>query len=191
MAELAPWRAAVAGPPRAFELDGEHFVIVSDWSVLLDRLRFETWQLDLLHDLLDEAGADRIDDRLDDELDTLTLRECARVAEGLVEAATGRRWWVAQRLIASAADDWHELDGMLLLRGVDLVELARAAPARLCNVMHRLIVEGLGKTDREMFEFRLRRPPRGVDVRRTQVMTDAEQGAAFMAAMGALQGGRS
>jgi hypothetical protein len=187
--ELAPGRVALAGPPATFMLDDEAFVIVGEWSALLQHLQLVDWHLPLLYDLLAEADADYLDDRLDDPDDPLTLRQLARVAEGLVEAATGRRWWVAQRLIASVADEWQQLDGALMMRGVDLVDLARSAPARLCNVMHALITEHMGKRDREQFEFKLARPPRGVDVRETPVMTEQQQGAAFMTALAGLQGG--
>ncbi|MEV0822548.1 hypothetical protein [Nonomuraea rubra] len=190
MTELAPWRVALAGPPASFVLDDEAFVIAGEWSALLQHLTVVGWHLPLLYDLLDEPSADYLDDRLDDPDDPLTLRQLARVAEGLVEAATGRRWWVAQRLLASVADEWQELDGALLLRGVDLTRLARAEPARLCNVMYALCVEHLPRKDREMFEFKLQRPPHGLDVREAPVMTEEQQGAAFMSAMHALQGGK-
>lgn len=190
MSGVVPWRVALAGPPARFVLDGEAFVIAGEWSALLRHLPLVDWHLPLLYDLLDDPDVDYLDDRLDDPDDGLTLRELRRVAESLVEAATGRRWWVAQRLIASVADEWAELDGALLLRGVDLAALACSSPARLCNVMYALIVEHLDKKEREQFEFRLARPPHGVDVRETPVMSADEQGAAFMAAMAALQGGK-
>lgn len=172
-------------------IDDEVFVVTGCWSALLDHLRYEQWQRPLLYDLLGEADADYLDDRLDDPGDTLTLRQLDRVAEGLVEAATGRRWWAAQRLVASVADEWQTLDGVLLLRGVDLAALARTAPGRLCSVMYALIVEHMTPKDRELFDFKLGRPPKGVDVRETPVMSPDEQGAAFMAALAGLQGGRA
>lgn len=191
MTELQAWRVALTGPPASFVLDGELYEIAGCWSALLERLQVEGWHLDLLYDLLDEGDADRLDDRLDDPDDELTLRKVRRVVEALVEQATGRRWWIAQRLIVSIAAEWADLDGLLLLRGVDLATLARTAPARMCNVMHALLVEGRDKRDREMFEFKLARPPKGLNVRETPVMSEQQQGSAFMAAMGGLgmQGG--
>lgn len=183
------WRAALQGPPRSFALDGEVFAITGQWSALLDRLRFEVWQQGLLYDLVDEGSADYLDDRLGDPRDMLTLRQMRRVAEGLVEAATGRRWWIAQKLIATVADQWADLDGVLLLRGVDLAALAAEAPARVCNVMHALLVEGRDRREREVFEFKLRQPPAGVNVREIEVMSAEEQGTAFMAAMGSVRQG--
>jgi hypothetical protein len=190
VSELAPWRVALDGPPASFVLDDEVFCVVGPWSSLLEHLQLVAWQMPLLYDLLDDASADYLDDRLDDPDDSLTLRELARVAEGLVEAATGRRWWVAQRLIASVVDEWQALDGLLLLRGVDLVALARNAPSRLCSVMYALITEHMNARDRELFDFKISRPPRGVDVRKKPIMTAEEQGAAFTSAMAGLQGGR-
>ncbi|MEU4228313.1 hypothetical protein AB0F17_28800 [Nonomuraea sp. NPDC026600] len=183
------WRAALHGPPRSFALDGEAFPVTGSWSCLLDRLRFEAWQRDVLYDLVDDASAGYLDDRLDDPGDSLTLRQMRRVAEGLVEAATGRRWWVAQKLIASVADQWADLDGALLLRGVDLAALAAESPARVCNLMHGLLVEGRDTRERDVFDFKLRQPPPWVDVRQVEIMSAEEQGAAYMAAMGGVRRG--
>lgn len=183
------WRAALHGPPRSFALDGEHFPIVGSWSCLLDRLRFESWQQPMLYDLVDEPSADYLDDRLDDPGDPLTLRQMRRVAEALVEAATGRRWWIAQKLLASVADQWAELDGLLLLRGTDLAALAEDSPARVCNLMHALLVEGRDQRERALFEFKLKQPPIGVNVREIEIMSAEEQGAAFMSAMGGVRRG--
>ncbi|MBT2226244.1 hypothetical protein [Nonomuraea sp. NEAU-A123] len=183
------WRPSLDGPPRSFELDGEVYELVGSWSVLLDVLTLVDWQLELLYALVDPEDLDVLDDRLDDDDDPLELDDVDRVAEQLVEAATGRRWWVAQKLYGHVAAAWSELEGRWALRGLDLVAMLDR-PAYLCNVVHAYLAEGAGDGERRIFEAKLDRPPGGVDVVETPPVSDEEAAAAFMAAVAATKGGR-
>lgn len=183
------WRPSLDGPPTVFELDGEVYEIVGSWAALLDVLPLADWQLELLYALVHEADLDALDGRLDDDDDPLTLDDVDRVAETLVEAATGRRWWVAQKLYGHIAVEWRDLEGRWALRGLDLGAMLER-PAYLCNVLHAFLVEGAAEQQRMMFDARLDRPPAEVDVVETPPVSDEEAGNAFMAAMATTKGGR-
>lgn len=175
------WRAALYGPPSSFELDREIYAITGSWRVLLEELTAQSWHDAVLFGLLHEEDADALDDRLQDDGDDLTLLDLRPVAERLVEQATGRRWWVAQRLYASLAADWPDIDGSLALRGVDVAGLLEV-PARLCNAVHAWLVDGADRKARDRFEAQLARPPRGLDLASSPLWSAEEEGAAFMAA---------
>lgn len=183
------WRPSLDGPPRSFELDGEVYELGGSWRALLDVLPLIDWRLELLYELVHPEDLDALEDRLDDDDDPLTLDQVDQVAEQLVEAATGRRWWVAQKLYGHIAAEWRDLEGRWLLRGLNLVELLDE-PARLCNVLYAYLTEGANEESRRMFDARLDRPPAEVDVRETPPVDDVEAGNAFMAALAQTKGGR-
>jgi hypothetical protein len=186
---LEAWRPSVDGPPASFELDGEVYELVGSWAALLDVLTLVDWQLDLLYALVHPEDLDALDDRLDDDDDPLTLDDVDQVAEALVEAATGRKWWVAQKLYGHIAADWRTIEGRFALRGLDLVGMLDR-PAHLCNVLYAYLTEGASEQERMMFDARLDRPPAEVDVRETPPVDDEQAGNAFMAAMAQTKGGR-
>lgn len=180
------WRAALAGPPRSFTLDGEVYELAGAWRALLEHLPLEGWHLPLLYALLHEEDADALDDRLDDLDDPLTLTVVRDVAEGLVEQATGRRWWTAQRLYATAASSWDDLDGAVTLHGGDLLALA-AAPARFCAAVYAWLTKNADSKAKAKVDAALERPPAGLDLARAPLWTAEEEGSAFMAALAAHQ----
>jgi hypothetical protein len=175
--------AALSGPPRSFELDGDIYALGGSWRPLLEHLPRGQWELGLLLDVTDPEDADVLAERLADPGDPLTLDDVQRIAEALVEAATGWAYWTAQRLIAWAAQHWPDLDGIATLRGVDLVALVDAAPARACNAIYALLLEGVTEEkERRSIEAQLHRPPPGVDA---AAAPGWDEGASFLAAMSA------
>jgi len=182
------WRAALDGPPTSFELDHEVYELTGSWACLLEHLPLVSWQTGVLYALLDPDDADALDDRLDDEDDPLILGDVQRVAERLVEQATGRKWWVAQKLYGALAVSWVDIDGALALRGVDLT--ARLAePARVCNLVHAWLVQGADQQGRERFDAQLETPPPGIDLEASPLWTPEEEGSEFLAAL-STSGGR-
>lgn len=79
-------------------------------------------------------------------------------AKAAVEAASGRRWWVVERLVGTATNDefWPALHGSLLLRGVDLDRLSFGAAL---NAMYVVMVENLKDDKRHQFDAQLDAPP--------------------------------
>lgn len=181
-----PSRAAHAGPPRSYQLDGDVYELTGSWWPLLERLAYEHWQVNLLLDITHDAG--ELFGRLMDPHDDLGLPDLRHVTETLVQAATGRPWWVAQRLLVTADAHWELLDGTCLTAGVDLAALIDTAPARACNVIYAWLVEGADDKARDRLDHKLTLPPpeliRAPSPQAQEWMAERE-GASFMAAMGA------
>lgn len=187
--EVEAWRIAVEGPPRSFVLDGELYEVASPWASLLGVLPLVDWHTPFVLDMVHPGDVDRLFDRFDDDDDDLTLADVAPALERLVELATGRRWWVAQRLYATLARDWAELDGALTLAGVDLGALLET-PSRVCNALYGYLTAGADAPKRAAFDARLSRPPAGLDTRARPVVSAEQEGAAWLAAAAGTTGGR-
>ncbi|MEU4406168.1 hypothetical protein AB0F88_16730 [Streptosporangium sp. NPDC023963] len=177
---MEQWRSAVLGPPASFVLDDEVYELSGAWQVLLEYLPAERWHMFVLYGLLHPLDAERLSDRLDDDDDPLTRQEVRAVVERLVQQATGRKWWVAQRLYATLAASWGELDGRLSLRGVELAAML-PNPARVCNLVYGWLVDGADEQGRRRLDMQLTRPPAGMSRRQAAAAwSPQEQGRAFM-----------
>lgn len=173
-------RAAITGPPRSFLLDGETYRLRRrGWAALLLWLPMEAWRDHLLWELMPRADGAALDARLFDEDDPLDLFDVRTVAERVVSAACGRPWWVAQRLLATAADRWVEVDGALRLRGIDLAVLCAASPPAACNAVYMLLVEAMDEKGRVKLDAELEVPPPGA----AGPDALAAEGSLFMAAL--------
>lgn len=90
----------------------------------------------------------------------------------LIAAATGRSWWSASRLCASASDPdaWPVVHGKLLTGGIDLEVVSVGA---LCNAIFFMILSS-SKDDEERStaKFELELPPPGFEA---EVWQDREQ----------------
>lgn len=181
-------RVARSGPPRSYVLDGEVYELTGSWWPLTEHLGTgERWQLGLLLDITHPEDAGALYERLVDPRDDLTAAVLAPVADALVLAATGEPWWVAGRLLATAAESWAELDGTLLGRGLDLAEVIDAAPARACNLVYAWLIEGADEKGRAKIDHKLRLPPPEMLAAPTPQAAEwfaEDEGAAFAAAMG-------
>lgn len=183
-----PSRSAHTGPPRSYMLDGTVYELTGSWWPLIDCLAYQHWQVNLLLDITRDASD--VHGRLLDPGDDLGLPDVEHVAETLVQAATGRPWWVAQRLLVTADAHWELLDGTCLTRGVDLAALVDTAPARACNVIYAWLLEGADGKERDKIDYTLTQPPpelvRDPSPQAREWMAEQE-GAAFLAAMGAMR----
>lgn len=88
----------------------------------------------------------------------ITKDELLASAKAVVEAASGRRWWQAERLVGTATNDefWPALHGSLLLRGVDLERVSFGAAL---NALYVLMVENMKEDKRHQFDAQLDAPP--------------------------------
>jgi hypothetical protein len=121
-----------------------------------------------------EAMADYFAGRLSGEEITEAGRAC-------LEAAAGRSWWVADRLIRGAADKdaWPIVYGELVGR----VDLDKVSVAAFCDAVYALAVGRLTEEKaRAQFDFELTNPPAGVSIE--EIYDQAEAAADFMAALG-------
>lgn len=160
-------------------------VELGDWEYEIPQLGAADW----LEAMLD-GWAGVVPGLLDSDMQVEVLREffagkitnedvlaSARVA---VEAASGRRWWVAERLIATATNEefWPTIHGSLVLRGVDLERLSLGAAL---NAIYVLMVENMKEDKRFSFDAQLEAPPASVVA---DEWDDAEAEDDFMAALG-------
>jgi hypothetical protein len=110
----------------------------------------------------------------------VSKEELLASARAAVEAASGRRWWVAERLISTATNDefWPTIHGSLVLRGVDLDRLSLGG---VLNAIYVVMVENMKEDKRHSFDAQLDAPPPQA------VAAEWDDGAAeedFMAALG-------
>lgn len=109
------------------------------------------------------------------------IRDCCRAA---LAAASGRSWWIADRLIRAVAtsEHWPFVHGSLARSGVDLAVVPIAA---YCDAVYSLIVERMGEQrQRENFDRELDLPPPGIDL--DEVPDEADDFMAMVAADRAL-----
>lgn len=106
------------------------------------------------------------------EIDTDEILAAARDA---IEAAAGRPWWEAMRLVSSAGENADTVLGTLVKEGFDF---ERRSLAALCAVIYALATSNMDKKDRAKFDMDLKSMP-------AEVLRDDEDAleAAFMAAM--------
>jgi hypothetical protein len=126
----------------------------------------------LIGSIIDPVGG--VDDRLLDD-----------VADALIEQWFGVKRWTAERLWREALGAWVDVDGELLGRGVDLMDLPAS---RATSVVYKLL-QGWRQGDRakvEAWRRELDRPPARTAASPVQLGSAAQD---FMAVM-ALSGGR-
>lgn len=139
--------------------------LLGGWSGVIPGLLDPALQVEVLRDYF--AGRITNDDIL----------ASARAA---VEAAGGRRWWIAERLIATATNEefWPALHGNLVLHGVDLDRVSLGA---VLNALYVLMVQNMKEDKRHQFDAQLEAPPPEA------IVAEWDDGAAeedFMAALG-------
>lgn len=110
----------------------------------------------------------------------VTQEEMSEAAHDVLEAASGRRWWEAERLVVSAmqGDSWPVVHGELVLRGVDLEKISLGA---LWNALYSLVIQNTEEAKRPKIEFEISKPPPGVSADELYDPEDAED--SFMAAL--------
>ena len=102
---------------------------------------------------------------MDEELETEQLLE---LSLDIIEAASGRRWWIALRLIGVMMANWHVLGAEMLLRGVDATRLSLSG---WLDVALLLAIRNMEPKDVTMFTSQLELPP---PEERVEIMEDME-----------------
>lgn len=192
-------RARLYGPPKRYRIDDDVYRLTGDWRPLVDHLAAEEWQIPLLLDLTQADDAEDLRCRLADRDDGLRARDLYRIAERVVQAATGQPWWVVRQLLVGAmSGKVLDVDGGLLREGVDLAELIRTDPAKACSVVYSWATAGAEEKEVVKYDAKTFRPPREVVEAQADAEEDEEQddaarqaaeeesrleGQAFMAAM--------
>jgi hypothetical protein len=113
------------------------------------------------------------------------IEELTTAARDALETASGWRWWMADRMIRSAGQDWKVVSGQLIKRGIDLSTLPLGA---VLNALYAMAVETLDTSKRSQFDFDLGRPPAGA---LSEEEREEEAAAMMMAAMQQAQTGSS
>lgn len=183
--------SAYTDPPTSFTLDGERYDVAGwvDAVVPLAAFEHESWPLPVFGTILKQPSLDRLVERLADPRDGLDLPDLRPVAADLIEATFGRPYWTVGRLLSSGVTQIADLDGALMLSGVDLVDLMRNQPVRAVSVLWAYAMQHAGEEkDRQRLIHNLTTPPVAVmqadDNKAAELEADM-----FMAAM-ATQGGR-
>lgn len=184
-----PALAALSGPPRSFQVDADVFALTGSWLPLLEHLPREEWRLPLLLDLTHPDDAGLLTERLWDRDDPLSMVTVFTIVENLVQSATGHPYWVPARLLAVAASQWMDVDGHLLLHGVDLISLLDRSPARACSAIYAHLIKDRDEKQREKVDRDLFQMPPDLDAATAPDWMVEEEGAQFMAAMASFRRG--
>lgn len=133
--------------------------------------------LDIIPGLLSPADEEFLSTAL--VLGDIADDELVTVVRDAIEAASGYRWWEAERLVgALAANPW--LTGRLIADGFDF---ERRSLGALCVAVYATIMAGQDEAGRKKFDFDLSAPP--VEVLRDDPETEAAMFMAALAAQGA------
>lgn len=113
--------------------------------------------------------------------DRFTPEDLVAVEREALEAAAGRPWWEADRLIRSAfsTDSWPIVSGEMTHRGINVHEISLSGWLNWLFVL--IITRCKDDAERSMFESKLKMPPAGVPVE--ELYDEDDAAAAFMAAM--------
>lgn len=107
-----------------------------------------------------------------------SIEDMYRTALEAVEVASARAWWVALRLIHTAADNWHIIGPKLIINGIDAETVSLAA---WLDVALYLMIESMDPKDVTIFSMRLEAPPISTFVDDTTVPEPVMDRAAFLA----------
>lgn len=150
---LRPWPVAVTWEGQEYEIPA---LPAADWlSVLMvEQLHLD----DVFPGLLPEDQVQGVEEVLattDPDVD-----EFLQFSLDIVETISGRRWWVALRLIELARLSWDVIGGEMALKGVDPDRVSLS-----CWLDQLLLValRNMEPKDITMFTMKLESPPPGED----------------------------
>lgn len=161
-------------------------VDLGEWSYTVPKLPAGRWLVAVLNP---QGGSivpgllalqDRRDVWADYALGAFTEEELADAERDALEAAAGRPWWEADRLIRSAftTESWPIISGEMTHRGIDVHVVSLSA---WLNWVYMLVVSRCkDDAERTKFEGQLKMPPVGVSP--DEIESDEDVAAAFMAA---------
>lgn len=151
------------------QFQGEHFWVpplsAADWlSVLMNP---DSKLTDVVPGFLDEEDRGRFM--------TLWLHSDADlddVFEQLLEAASGRRWWVTMRLIGVMAGAWNNLGAQLILDGIDAERLSLAAWLDVATIKMLQV----GKPEEtNLLMMQIEMPPEGTELPEEEMAMSADE----------------
>lgn len=123
----------------------------AEWLLILMADPFDLWDIvpGLCPEIEDELMLLLIDEELEPD-------EVRRIALGAIEMATGRRWWVAIKLIQVACQSWEIIGGNLAYRGIDASRISLGA---WLDAVLLITVQNMEPDKVTMFTSQLEVPP--------------------------------
>lgn len=109
---------------------------------------------------------------------TIRWPDVQRANRDALAAASGWKWWEAERMIHSMAAEWRLIGGLLTSHGVNL---ERQSLGAVLNATYSLAVRNMSKDDKFVFDSQLSRPPLGA-APASEWFDEAEFADAFVAA---------
>lgn len=106
--------------------------------------------------MLDPTDEEEIIERL--VAGELTAKDITTANRDALAAASGWKWWEAERLMVSAAHGWKMIGGLLAGAGVDL---SRDGLGKVLGTMYALAVTHMKPEDRFAFDSQIQAPPIG------------------------------
>lgn len=104
--------------------------------------------------MLDAEEQEQVIDRL--LSGEVTAEQLDTANHEALAAASGWKWWEAERLIVSAAVEWRIIGGLLQGQGLDLNKVSVGA---VLSAMYAMAVGNMKKEDRFTFDAQLSAPP--------------------------------
>lgn len=101
--------------------------------------------------------------------------DMADLAQDIIELASGRRWFIAMRVITVMRANWNVVGATMLMKGVDA---ARLSLSGWLDVALLMLLQHMEQKDTAMFVAQLEIPPEGEETPEEEMVMTAE---AFMA----------
>lgn len=146
---MCPWPVVVTCGGRDLEIPALPAV---DWLVIL--MAPESRLDDLFPGLLSTDDADWVEEQILDG--KLQLPEFQELVFRVIETVSGRKWYVALRLIDLARRSWDVIGSEMLLRGVDAAHVSLSA---WLDVLLVTVLKNMDPKDTTMFSLRLEAAP--------------------------------
>lgn len=141
----------------------------ADWLDHLMRVDDTLFLDDIFPGLLTEADHDMVMDAyFEGKIQPQDLED---IGFRVIEAASGRHWWVAMRIISVVRENWDTIGGEFALQGVNPSNLSLAGWLDAATL---LLIRGMGDNNKiNQFFIRLEKAPEGVETEEPTVDVDA------------------
>lgn len=90
----------------------------------------------------------------------VTLEQGRQLAFDAIATASGRKWWIASKLVGMAGNDDGSFFGRMLLKGIHPESMNFAA---WCSAAYSLALSGMDDKERLRFTSKLMAPPAGYE----------------------------
>lgn len=142
----------------SIDLAGEHLTIqampAAEWLGILMGSAVDLD--DVLPGLLDEGEAEQVEDALFNGV--LDLEQLHQTALDVITEASGRMWYVAMKIIASAEASWNVIGGEFVIRNVDA---SRISLSSWLDAAYLILLKNMSNSEANIFNARLQVPPPG------------------------------